>query len=104
MMTRERNWNERSRRPRAGKNVAPHGLAGDSAGLAEEAIISSDIGNNCAIGNAYPTFEDGRKYLAPGLFGPCGYGFPAIIGAKMGNPNTPGRRFCRRWCLRHFNE
>ena len=23
------------------------------AGLPEEAIISSDIGNNCAIGNAY---------------------------------------------------
>ena len=40
------------------------------AGLPEDAIISSDIGNNCAIGNAYPTFENGRKYLAPGLFGP----------------------------------
>ena len=50
--------------------------------LPKEAIISSDIGNNCAIGNAYPTFESGRKYLAPGLFGPCGYGFPSIIGAK----------------------
>ncbi len=58
-------------------------------GLPEEAIISSDIGNNCAIGNAYPTFEKGRKYLAPGLFGPCGYGFPAIIGAKIGCPDTP---------------
>lgn len=54
-----------------------------------EAIVSSDIGNNCAIGNAYPTFEAGRKYLAPGLFGPCGYGFPAILGAKIGNPDTP---------------
>lgn len=54
-----------------------------------EAIVSSDIGNNCAIGNAYPTFEAGRKYLAPGLFGPCGYGFPAILGAKVGNPDTP---------------
>ena len=31
------------------------------AGLPEDAIISSDIGNNCAIGNAYPTFENGRK-------------------------------------------
>ena len=37
------------------------------AGLPSNAIISSDIGNNCAIGNAYPTFEEGRKYLAPGL-------------------------------------
>ena len=59
------------------------------AGLPAEAIISSDIGNNCAIGNAYPTFEHGRKYLAPGLFGPCGYGFPSIIGAKIGNPDIP---------------
>ncbi|WCR11106.1 sulfoacetaldehyde acetyltransferase [Paracoccus stylophorae] len=55
----------------------------------EDAIVSSDIGNNCAIGNAYPTFEQGRKYLAPGLFGPCGYGFPAILGAKIANPDTP---------------
>ncbi len=59
------------------------------AGLPENAIISSDIGNNCAIGNAYPTFEEGRKYLPPGLFGPCGYGFPAILGAKIGCPEVP---------------
>ena len=58
-------------------------------GLPKDAIISSDIGNNCAIGNAYPTFEEGRKYLAPGLFGPCGYGFPAILGAKIGCPDVP---------------
>jgi sulfoacetaldehyde acetyltransferase len=59
------------------------------AALPKEAIISSDIGNNCAIGNAYPTFEQGRKYLAPGLFGPCGYGFPSILGAKIGCPDVP---------------
>ena len=58
-------------------------------GLPKEAIISTDIGNNCAIGNAYPTFEEGRKYLSPGLFGPCGYGFPSILGAKIGCPDVP---------------
>jgi sulfoacetaldehyde acetyltransferase len=58
-------------------------------GLPRKAIISSDIGNNCAIGNAYPTFEAGRKYMSPGLFGPCGYGFPSIIGAKIGCPDVP---------------
>merc|ERR1712226_1777046 len=57
--------------------------------LPKEAIISTDIGNNCAIGNAYPSFEQGRKYLSPGLFGPCGYGFPSIIGAKVGSPDVP---------------
>ena len=62
-------------------------IAGHSA--RPQAIISSDIGNNCAIGNAYPTFEEGRKYLAPGLFGPCGYGFPSILGAKIGRPDVP---------------
>ncbi|MEP3278071.1 MAG: thiamine pyrophosphate-dependent enzyme, partial [Stappiaceae bacterium] len=36
-----------------------------------------------------PSFDEPRKYLAPGLFGPCGYGFPAILGAKIGNPDTP---------------
>jgi len=60
-----------------------------TAALPKEAIISSDIGNNCAIGNAYPSFDEARKYLAPGLFGPCGYGLPAIIGAKIACPDTP---------------
>ena len=61
-----------------------------SAGIAAGSSPSSSTdGNNCAIGNAYPTFEAGRKYLAPGLFGPCGYGFPSILGAKIGNPDTP---------------
>jgi sulfoacetaldehyde acetyltransferase len=59
------------------------------AGLPKNATISSDIGNNCAIGNAYPSFEEGRKYLAPGLFGPCGYAFPSIVGAKIGTPDVP---------------
>jgi sulfoacetaldehyde acetyltransferase len=59
------------------------------AAMPQDAIVSSDIGNNCAIGNAYPSFEAGRKYLAPGLFGPCGYGFPSILGAKIGCPETP---------------
>ena len=27
--------------------------------------------------------------MAPGLFGPCGYGFPSILGAKIGCPDTP---------------
>merc|ERR1711988_1119596 len=57
--------------------------------LPSEAIISTDIGNACAIGNAYPSFDASRRYLTPGLFGPCGYGFPAILGAKIGRPDLP---------------
>lgn len=82
-------WNERSRK-REPERMSPRmAWRAIQTALPKEAIISTDIGNNCAIGNAYPTFEEGRKYLSPGLFGPCGYGFPAILGAKIGNPQTP---------------
>jgi len=82
-------WNERAR-TREPKKMSPRmAWRAITSVLPREAIISSDIGNNCAIGNAYPSFDEGRKYLAPGLFGPCGYGFPAIMGAKIAQPDVP---------------
>jgi sulfoacetaldehyde acetyltransferase len=82
-------WNERARKREPERMSPRQAWRAIQAGLPKDAIISSDIGNNCAIGNAYPTFDQGRKYLAPGLFGPCGYGFPSIIGAKIGCPDVP---------------
>ena len=82
-------WNERARGREPEKMSPRMAWRAIQRSLPKDAIISSDIGNNCAIGNAYPTFEAGRKYLAPGLFGPCGYGFPAITGAKIGKPDVP---------------
>jgi len=82
-------WNERARKREPERMSPRQAWQAIMAALPREAIISTDIGNNCAIGNAYPTFEQGRKYLAPGLFGPCGYGFPAILGAKIGCPDVP---------------
>ncbi|MCP4387133.1 MAG: sulfoacetaldehyde acetyltransferase [Gammaproteobacteria bacterium] len=86
-------WNERAR------NRDPERLSPRQAwqaimkAMPASAMVSSDIGNNCAIGNAYPSFEEGRKYLAPGLFGPCGYGLPSILGAKIGRPDVPAIGF-----------
>ena len=82
-------WNQRARADKPEWMSPRMAWRAIQSALPKEAIISSDIGNNCAIGNAYPTFEAGRKYLAPGLFGPCGYGLPSIVGAKIGCPNTP---------------
>ncbi len=82
-------WNERARQRDPNRMSPRQAWRAIQAAMPEDAIISSDIGNNCAIGNAYPTFEKGRKYLAPGLFGPCGYGFPSILGAKIGCPDVP---------------
>ncbi|HQS48900.1 MAG: sulfoacetaldehyde acetyltransferase [Rhizobiales bacterium 24-66-13] len=82
-------WNEDARTRDADRMSPRQAWRAIQAALPKEVIVSTDIGNNCAIGNAYPTFEMGRKYLAPGMFGPCGYAFPAIIGAKIGCPEVP---------------
>ncbi len=82
-------WNKEARERDKDRMSPRQAWRAIQAGMPDDVIISSDIGNNCAIGNAYPTFEKGRKYLAPGLFGPCGYGFPSILGAKIGCPDTP---------------
>ena len=82
-------WNKEARNRDKDRMSPRQAWRAIQAGMPEDVIISSDIGNNCAIGNAYPTFEKGRKYLAPGLFGPCGYGFPSILGAKIGCPDVP---------------
>lgn len=82
-------WNERARAAKPDWMSPRMAWRAIQAALPREAIISSDIGNNCAIGNAYPSFDEGRKYLAPGLFGPCGYGLPSIVGAKIACPDVP---------------
>ena len=82
-------WNQRARADKPDWMSPRMAWRAIQSALPREAIISSDIGNNCAIGNAYPSFDEGRKYLAPGLFGPCGYGLPAVVGAKIGCPDVP---------------
>ncbi len=82
-------WNQRAREADPNKITSRMAWRAICKALPEDAIISADIGNSCALGAAYPTFEEGRKYLAPGMFGPCGYGFPAICGAKIAQPDVP---------------
>jgi sulfoacetaldehyde acetyltransferase len=82
-------WNQRARKREPEKMSPRKAWRAIQAALPKDFIMSSDIGNNCAIGNAYPTFENGRRYLSPGLFGPCGYGFPSILGAKIARPDIP---------------
>ena len=82
-------WNSRARGAKPDWMSPRMAWRAIQGALPREAIISSDIGNNCAIGNAYPTFDEPRKYLAPGLFGPCGYGLPSVVGAKIACPDVP---------------
>ncbi len=86
-------WNERARNRDPERMSPRQAWQAIMKSMPEGAMMSSDIGNNCAIGNAYPSFEQGRKYLAPGLFGPCGYGLPSILGAKIACPDVPAIGF-----------
>ncbi len=54
-------WNQRARADKPDWMSPRMAWRAIQSALPKEAIISSDIGNNCAIGNAYPTFEAGRK-------------------------------------------
>jgi sulfoacetaldehyde acetyltransferase len=74
-------WNSQARRRDADLMSPRQAWRAIQAALPKDAIVSTDIGNNCAIGNAYPSFEEGRKYLAPGMFGPYGFG-QDLVGAQ----------------------
>ena len=58
-------WNLRAREKQPSYMSPRMGWRAIIESLPKEAIISSDIGNNCAIGNAYPTFESGRNTWRP---------------------------------------
>jgi len=58
----------------------------DRIGLTKKVTVGI-VGDATKVANGITAA--GRKYLAPGLFGPCGYGLPSIIGAKIGQQDVP---------------
>ncbi|MEW6482005.1 MAG: biosynthetic-type acetolactate synthase large subunit [bacterium] len=51
-----------------------------------EAIITTEVGQNQMWAAQYYKFKKPRQFLSSGGLGTMGYGFPAAIGAAMGNP------------------
>ncbi len=82
-------WNERARAEEPEKMAPRQALRAIREGLPDDAIVSTDIGNLCAMANSYLSFEYPRSFLAPGMFGNCGYAFPAAMGAKVARPDRP---------------
>lgn len=54
---------------------------------ATDSILSTDIGNVSSQMNSYAKFKIPRSYLAPGLYGSCGYSVGAAMGAKLAVPD-----------------
>ncbi len=57
--------------------------------LPGNAMVSTDIGNICSVSNSYLRFKQPNSMFAAMSFGNCGYAFPAIIGAKVAQPDRP---------------
>ena len=82
-------WNARARENEPDKMAPRQVLRAIQDGLPRDAMVSTDIGNICAMANSYLPFERPRSFFAPGMFGNCGYAFPSIMGAKLAQPNRP---------------
>lgn len=55
----------------------------------KELILSTDVGQNQLWTTQYLDLNEKKRLLTSGGLGTMGYGLPAAIGAKIGNPNTP---------------
>ena len=52
-------------------------------------IVTTDVGQNQLWATQYIELESNRQFLTSGGLGTMGYGFPAALGAKLGNPDRP---------------
>jgi len=52
-----------------------------------DAIIATEVGQNQMWAAQYYKVDEPRRFLSSGGLGTMGYGFPAAIGAQVGNPD-----------------
>ncbi len=57
--------------------------------LPANAIVTTDIGNNSSMINAYLKFEGTRQHVSALSWGNCGFAYGAALGCKLGAPEAP---------------
>ncbi len=57
--------------------------------LPRDAIVTTDIGNNSSMINAYLKFEGIRQHISALSWGNCGFAFGAAMGCKLALPDRP---------------
>ncbi len=70
-----------------GKYLTPQGVIQAINQVFPEAIITTEVGQNQMWSALYYDFKHPRTFLTSGGLGTMGYGFPAAIGAQIGNRN-----------------
>ncbi|MDZ7697682.1 MAG: sulfoacetaldehyde acetyltransferase [Deltaproteobacteria bacterium] len=76
--------------PSTGTPMHPRGFIQALArAMPEGSVVTTDIGNNASICNAYFRFSNIRQHLAALSWGNCGFAYGAALGAKIGRPDVP---------------
>ncbi len=53
----------------------------------DHSVIATDVGQNQLWATQYLALDENRQMMTSGGLGTMGYGFPAALGAKLGNPD-----------------
>lgn len=77
---------ESSRLPKE-EGLTPYHIFQEINQCFPEAIVVADVGQNQMWTMQYLEMNENKKFITSGGMGTMGYGFPAAIGAKLGNPD-----------------
>lgn len=69
------------------KGMTPEKIIREINNLFDHAIIAADVGQNQLWATQFLELNAEKQMLTSGGLGTMGYGFPAAIGAKIGNPS-----------------
>ncbi|MDO4273681.1 MAG: biosynthetic-type acetolactate synthase large subunit [Eubacteriales bacterium] len=71
----------------SGEGMTPQKIVGAVNRVFDNAVITTDVGQNQLWATQYLDLDNKKQMLTSGGLGTMGYGFPAAIGAKLGNPD-----------------
>lgn len=74
--------------------VTPQAIISEINALFDDAVIATDVGQNQLWATQFLEITKGKQLLTSGGLGTMGYGFPAAIGAKLGNPHKDVIAIC----------
>lgn len=80
-------WKEQHPLSMKGAGITPQKIMEAINELFKEAVITTDVGQNQLWATQFLELDEHKMMLTSGGLGTMGYGFPAAIGAQLGNPD-----------------
>lgn len=74
--------------------LTPQAIIQEINKVFDKAVITTDVGQNQLWATQFIELTNKKRFLTSGGLGTMGYGFPAAIGAKLGNPDKDVITIC----------